>query len=659
MSGQDVKEASGSSLRCSKRMHLSGLNADQCSLKDLQDRFGSFGLSVSEVHNWPPLLNAVEQPTDWCFLTLTGEENKIRRAVDLLHGTLGKGKKLRISKAKERAWQATGDDDVNKDKEKKQKKKRVKGVVGMESETLHTPITAKDVEKGEWGWKKTPAGHLVRPMHMRPDHPLPKPTIIKADEETKDPKKTRRKQNTVPKPLTRAKRITIDPSRYGAIHLSKMMLEDPTIEEVPGQSWSYEEEESEGTANWTLRDEKGDVIRSEQVTIRQPNANTYNPSNSEYSASSSQSEEEEDDGGIFDEIDAAIDQASDISDSEEDNDINEKDDVGDAQEENILAKADGEEKMQITYPHYDPDEEDAFSDGYQEMTTEKISDFKVDHGMERQKQLDLLKRMFGDNALRADRPERASILLDDDDDESIEDAATKEEVIPNQEVDDEVDLKIESSQLAQKDAVQGPSDTDSDSSDSTIEKLQPADIEMQDDQEPDEDQTTREEDRVEISTLTDMFRPKEDKGGFSIMANLDLELDDEFNFEPDIDDGEAEAVQDTNWRAQDFTPSYTTLPQATKKQVAVFPSLDTNGFIRANGSDFISSLARQLRQKDPSITAFFEFDDPETISQKWEERKSTLTQVYKRRHREALKKKKRKFTGSRAAGTALPGRRVM
>lgn len=42
--------------------------------------------------------------------------------------------------------------------------------------------------------------------------------------------------------------------------------------------------------------------------------------------------------------------------------------------------------------------------------------------------------------------------------------------------------------------------------------------------------------------LIDMFRLKEDKGGFFIMVNFDLELDDEFNFEFDIDDGEIEVV---------------------------------------------------------------------------------------------------------------------
>lgn len=660
MSEGDTQGASGSSLRSSKRMHLSGLNADQCSLKDLEDRFGSFGLSVTDVHNWPPLPNAVDQPTDWCFLTLTGEESKIRRAVDLLHGTLWKGKKLRISKAKERAWQAI---DESADKEKKKKKKKSKGIEGIESETLNTPITAKDVEKGEWGWKKTPAGHLIRPMHMRPDHPLPKPTIVKTDEETKDSKKRKRKQETVPRPLTRAKRITIDPSRYGAVHLSKMMLEDPTVEAVPGQSWSYEEDESDGNAIWTLKDEEGNVLRTEQVVIRQPNANSYSASDDEYSASSSQPDEEEENDDIFDEIDAAIDQASDMSDSEEDNVIAEEDVVEDEPEENLHSDAVGEETMQITYPHYDPDEEDAFSDGYQEMTSEKFSETKVDHGLESKKQLDILKRMFGEGALRADRPERAHgvIPLLDDDDESGEDADAEENT---QSQDDEPELHKQPSQPPHK--VQESSDSESDSSDSTDEESspvpdssKPADSEMQDVREPEEDQSAIEGDRVEMKTLTDMFRPKEVKGGFSIMADLDLDLDEEFNFEPDIEDGEADFVQDNTMRTQDFTPSYTTVPQTAKKQVAVFPSLDADGAIRTNGNDFISTLARQLRQKDPSMTAFFQFDDPETISKKWEERKSTLTQVYKRRHREALKKKKRKYTGSRAAGTALPGRRVM
>lgn len=104
----------------------------------------------------------------------------------------------------------------------------------MESEILNIFIIVKDVEKGEWGWKKIFVGYFVCFMYMRFDYLFFKFIIIRVDEEIKDLKKIRRKKNIVLKFLIWVKRIIIDLSRYGVIYLLKMMLEDLIIVEVLG-----------------------------------------------------------------------------------------------------------------------------------------------------------------------------------------------------------------------------------------------------------------------------------------------------------------------------------------------------------------------------------------------------------------------------------------
>ena len=76
-------------------------------------------------------------------------------------------------------------------------------------------------------WKKTSIGHLVRPMCMRPLHPLP-PLFSSVD-------RTQKKKRRVRAPLVRARRQRIDPTKYGPVHVSGVLLDTPTIV-VPSSS---------------------------------------------------------------------------------------------------------------------------------------------------------------------------------------------------------------------------------------------------------------------------------------------------------------------------------------------------------------------------------------------------------------------------------------
>lgn len=138
--------------RETKRVHISGLNPTQCSLQDLRSRFDSFQLQVSDIYNWPPGKDAVDNVQNWCFLTLEGESSKIKRAMQVLNGTVWKGSKLRIGAAKDGGRSSLADssgigvDSVIEEKEKKVKRKSRR----VESESIHIPIQPKDIDEGLW-----------------------------------------------------------------------------------------------------------------------------------------------------------------------------------------------------------------------------------------------------------------------------------------------------------------------------------------------------------------------------------------------------------------------------------------------------------------------------------------------------------------------------
>lgn len=72
-------------------------------------------------------------------------------------------------------------------------------------------------------------GHLVRPMRMRPLHPLP-PLFSSISFDG-----TQKKKRRVRAPLVRARRQRIDPTKYGPVHVSGVLLDTPTIV-VPSSS---------------------------------------------------------------------------------------------------------------------------------------------------------------------------------------------------------------------------------------------------------------------------------------------------------------------------------------------------------------------------------------------------------------------------------------
>ncbi|OSD05432.1 hypothetical protein PYCCODRAFT_1465328 [Trametes coccinea BRFM310] len=142
--------------------------------------------------------------------------------------------------------------------------------------------------------------------------------------------------------------------------------------------------------------------------------------------------------------------------------------------------------------------------------------------------------------------------------------------------------------------------------------------------------------------LKDLFAPREEDAGFSLLGHLDLDLELEEDLPFDVP---ASAPAPASAPSQ---PVRTIQP--TPAHVARSAALDVSKplFLMSDNA------AMRRRALDPTNfwrTWFFRTDSPEAIKQRWEESKGELTAGWKRRHREAIKSR-RKFTMSIVRGNA-------
>ncbi|CBQ69851.1 conserved hypothetical protein [Sporisorium reilianum SRZ2] len=278
-----------------KRLHISGLTA-AFSKEDLERRFSTFGtvLSLDGLGK----RDALGQLRPFAYLTLQAPPQQIKRCMNLLSGSVWKGATLRIGEAKpdfERRIQLENEKRRCEEEEKansRKKPKRLPPGMGVESAHMET-VDQQAVESGlAWGWKRTPAGHLVRPLRMRPSHPLPRPSrastlsridLVQGEEDDQQPESSSRRARVNPRPPTKAHRITIDPTRYGAIHLSGPLLESLAAETDglvdttllgPGE-WHCEEilhdddveEQDHRLVRWQYTAKDGKVLHDEFTKI--------------------------------------------------------------------------------------------------------------------------------------------------------------------------------------------------------------------------------------------------------------------------------------------------------------------------------------------------------------------------------------------------------
>lgn len=209
----------------SKRLHISGLTP-ALTAADVQSRFSVFG-TVTDISGFGNL-DAVGNPKKFAYLTLDATEDKLRRCLSSLSGTVWKGAKLRVGDAKPDYKERYGGLSSNvafqdilyriqkeqkaaeelSDIRPRKRARKSRAVVGTHSNSMDLVSSSNASQRG--AWKLDPLSQtLLRPMRLRPTRPID----VLPSSSAKF--KRKRGQRRDPRPNIRK----IDPSLWGNMHL--------------------------------------------------------------------------------------------------------------------------------------------------------------------------------------------------------------------------------------------------------------------------------------------------------------------------------------------------------------------------------------------------------------------------------------------------------
>ncbi|KAG8796697.1 hypothetical protein FRC12_005791 [Ceratobasidium sp. 428] len=270
------------------RLHISGLTPS-ISQNDLKQRFSTFG-EVKAVDGVGKL-DGLGQPRKFAYVTLESTQAKLARCMNLLSGSTWKGAKLRIGEAKP-DYKARHQLEINPPpraprpkldstalrrarlKRRLRARRLMRGVQGPEPKDMSL-VTLENVDTrkvDKQGWRRTPLNHLIRPLRMRPLHPIPLPP-------KRHPLKLKLKNKNKIEPgskkrvfkLTRARCTVIDPARYGAVHVSagkgglgdELLFGGVDVQDLVGLE-GKKDGEGEGEGEVDMVDEVSSTISSGQ-----------------------------------------------------------------------------------------------------------------------------------------------------------------------------------------------------------------------------------------------------------------------------------------------------------------------------------------------------------------------------------------------------------
>ncbi|WFD36253.1 hypothetical protein MCUN1_003131 [Malassezia cuniculi] len=476
-----------------RRIHISGLGG-KFSREELERRLSSYGEVLDfdgcEAHH----VDGVGNPRTYAFATLKISPTQLSKCMNTLSGVIWKGTRLRVAEAKpqwnvrlerEREKQAEKNAlEAERALERRKKWLRRRPWIAVEAHDM-SPVTAERIENGEWGWHVTPAGHLVRPMQMRPSRPIPTPG----------------ESSRTTRPRSRACRVVIDPTRYTREHITGAILGD-----------------ADGALQWEFHDgewiayEDGKQVAVEKLQLKErqvPQSVTWGdwkPNDEPESRTSGWADLPAD--GAGDDLWAGSSKHSrgaGLFDSDDDADPAEWDAVDADPAEWDTADAGDDMPSHVSSPQSAPDadnappiklgrlalpdEESDFSDGYDELqATDTVSD-------ERSRAHSFLTRLFGQDAFDtpAPPPVHVPVAEDEMDEESVAGSSEPEELGTSE----QPEATPEATPEAADESAEAPEE---------------------------ENQATADAPSVHIERLKDMFQPSADTGAFSLFDDLELDL---------------------------------------------------------------------------------------------------------------------------------------
>ncbi|KAI0091618.1 hypothetical protein BDY19DRAFT_636048 [Irpex rosettiformis] len=545
-----------------KRLHVSGLTPS-ITPTDLSQKLGSFG-TITALDGFGGL-DALGQPRKFGYVTIETTRPKLAKCMNLLSGVTWKGTTLRLGEAKPDFRERLAKEREAMEYEQPPLKKRrlPRGVQGIHASDM-SPVTPENVS-GRGGWKVTPLGRIIKPIRMRPEHPLPpllessKSAKVKI-QKGKDGKKTK-KRVRVKEPPVRARRRTIDPLKWGSTQLKGVFLENVAAIGLEERKYPQVlEEEADIESSEDMDGEMGDVAGGREV---------------EGTGSTNTSDEEDDLPSIPKPIPIS-------------------------QTPNLL-------------PSVPP----TSSSTGRTPTNATGSDLL----QEKNAALGLLQSLFGGRD-DDDWAGRESIDSDVEMDEQVPASTTG----PALEDDiEEVPMNIPTTTQAGK----------------ASQKQATPDAPNTPPGEPSETQTA-----APKAKLKDLFAPQEENAGFSLLGHLDLdlELDDEA-LDSTLAVAPAQAV------IVEAPATFATIMSSGQSQarVTLDPSLPLffplSDEARANNKGRVKDPLDVSREKGWEWRTFCRTQSSEEIKQRWESQKVELTKDWKRRHREAIKSRRRRGGG--------------
>ncbi|VDB94248.1 unnamed protein product [Peniophora sp. CBMAI 1063] len=205
-----------------KRLHISGLTP-AITAADLTRRLGSYG-AVTALDGLGKR-DALGKERPYAYATLETTKGKLAKCMNVLSGSVWKGAKLRVGEAKpdfrERITAENSAADTNPRPTKRRR------TVGVHAPDM-SPMTIERA-RTQPGWTVTTLGRLIRPVRMRPEHPLDPPLdVANQVAKGKDGKEGKRRRKKV-EISTRARRRLIDPLRWGSTHIKGVFLEGQVV----------------------------------------------------------------------------------------------------------------------------------------------------------------------------------------------------------------------------------------------------------------------------------------------------------------------------------------------------------------------------------------------------------------------------------------------
>ena len=450
------------------------------------------------------------------------------------------------------------------------KRRLARGVQGVHAPdmSLVTPESAPSRP----GWRVTPMGRIVHPIRMRPEKPLPPVSSVTSSTTGKDGKRKRKREK--PK-LVRARRRTIDPTKWDSQHLKGAFLDSIVVAD-DGDNLSM----TAPSQSHTLGDQEEPSLSSD---------------------------EEQGDGSDFSRSEDIVGGSPTTSDSTD-------------------------------------------RSGYIVHTNRDAVDADHDFNQEKLHALSLLESMFG--GLEGDKEWGGREALDSDVDmpELPPVQISPSESSPLKEGFKEPDL-VPAAESVQEDS--GGEESSTSTPTPVLERVLAS-------------VTTRNKDTK--AKLRDLFAPQEEQSepplpkssnvsdlrpiGFSLLnqLDLDLELEDEEPFPTaPLPSAPSVAVQPLA-----ITPSSSTRVSLPHVQITLdatqplFFPFSTDERTNRRGNAKLKDIMDVFREKglDPRSTGFYRTESNEEIVKRWEEVKGDLTRDWKKRHREAVKSKRRRGGGA-------------